>query len=322
MRVIAALACFIVAVAAAVFYYAPGAQMHRLPSPDAIDIGPNVSRHLERREARSEGLVEGTEKRVVWAAEPGSRTQWAVVYLHGFSASSEEIRPVPDRVADALGANLFYTRLQGHGRDSESMARASTAGWGRDVAEAIAVAERIGDRVLVISTSTGATLAAIAAADPVTMGRIDAHVMISPNFGLQNRAAQVLTWPFAEWWVPLLAGETRGFEPVNELHARYWTETYPTVATIPMQAAVVRARKLDLGAAEAPLLVIYSESDKVVRPDAIQAEIAEWGGPVSMMEISPGEGIDPMNHVLAGDILSPAATPEVVARILDWMGSF
>ena len=322
MRVIAAIFCFLIAAAAGVFYYAPGAAMHRLPSPDAIDIGANVSRHLERREARFDDIVEGTEKRVVWAAEPGTSTDWAVVYLHGFSASSEEIRPVPEDVAAALGANLFYTRFQGHGRDPEDMAAGSTAGWGRDVAEAIAVAERIGDRVLVISISTGATLAAIAAADPVTMGRIDAHVMISPNFGLRNRAAQMLTWPFARQWVPLLAGETRGFKPVNELHARYWTETYPTVATIPMQAAVVRARALDLSAAESPLLVIYSEEDEVVRPAAIRAEMAEWGGPVSVMEMSPGEGIDPMNHVLAGDILSPAATAEVVARILDWMAGF
>lgn len=320
MRLIGALVCFLVAVAAGVYYYVPGAEMRRLPAPEAIDIGQSVPLYLEKREARFDDIVEGTKKRVVWAGEPGVRTDWAVIYLHGFSASSEEMRPVPEKVAQALGANIFYTRLQGHGRDAAAMGTATTAGWGRDIAEAIAVGDRIGDRILAISSSTGATLAAIAAADPVTSGRIDAHVMISPNFGPRNRASQVLTWPLAEWWVPLIGGKTRGFEPVNELHARYWTETYPTVATIPMQAAVVRARKLDLAAAAAPVLLIYSEADEVVRPAAIRAKMAEWRGPVTVMEIEPGEGIDPANHVLAGDILSPAATADVVARILDWMG--
>lgn len=220
MRLIAAVVCLLIAAAAGVYYYVPGAEMRRLPSSEAIDIGRDVTFYLEKREARSEGIVEGTQKRVVWAGERGARTDWAVVYLHGFSASSEEIRPVPELIAQALGANVYYTRFQGHGRDADAMYNATTAGWGRDIAEAIAVGERIGDRILAISTSTGATLAAIAAADPVTSGRIDAHVMISPNFGLQNRAAQVLTWPFADWWLPLIAGETREFEPVNELHAQ------------------------------------------------------------------------------------------------------
>ena len=112
MRLIAAAMCFLIAILAGVMFYFPGAEMRRLPSPDAIDIGTSVPLYLEKREARFEDIVEGVEKRVVWAGERGARTDWAVVYLHGFSGSSEEIRPVPDEVAAALGANLFY---RGHG---------------------------------------------------------------------------------------------------------------------------------------------------------------------------------------------------------------
>ena len=71
---------------------------------------------LSEREAKVPALREGAAKRIVWAETPGDQTDWAVIYLHGFSASAEEIRPVPDRVAAALGANLYFTRMTGHGR--------------------------------------------------------------------------------------------------------------------------------------------------------------------------------------------------------------
>ncbi|MDD4273595.1 MAG: hypothetical protein PHG14_07705 [Desulfobacter postgatei] len=38
------------------------------------------------------------------------------VYIHGFSATRKETAPLSDLVAKTLNANLFYTRLSGHGR--------------------------------------------------------------------------------------------------------------------------------------------------------------------------------------------------------------
>ena len=75
----------------------------------------DLDSYLRDREAVVGGITPGTEKRILWAGAAGARTDWAVVYLHGFSATSEEIRPVPDRVAAGLGANLYFTRLAGYG---------------------------------------------------------------------------------------------------------------------------------------------------------------------------------------------------------------
>ena len=220
-------------------------------------------------------LREGLTKQIVWA-DPSRRqkTPVSVIYVHGFSASAEEIRPVPDEVAKALGANLFYTRLAGHGRSGDAMAEPLAGDWIEDMAEAMAIGRSLGDRVVVIATSTGGTLAAIAATDPVLSEGLAGVVLVSPNFGVKSAAAKILDLPLARHWGPLVAGETRSFEPLNDAQARYWTTSYPTVALFPMAALVRHARGLDYTAVTIPALVIYSPQDQVVDPAQTEALMA------------------------------------------------
>ena len=285
---------------------------------DPATIGPDLDAYLATREADVPDLVPGTEKRVIWAGAPGERTPLSVLYIHGFSATSEEIRPVPDRVAEGLGANLVFWRLSGHGRDGAAMAEPSAGDWIEDTAEALAVARAAGDEVLLIATSTGGTLAAIAAADPALSEGIVGIVLVSPNFGLAHPAGQLLSLPGVRWWGPLIAGEERGFQPVNAANERYWTTRYPTVSAVPMAALVDYAKALDYGAATVPLLVLYSEEDRVVSPDTTREIAARWAGPATLAPQVLGEGDDAYDHVLAGDILSPGMTDDVVAEVLDW----
>ncbi len=282
----------------------------------ALDAG--VDSYLAAREARVADITAGVEKQVIWADAPETRTAWSVVYLHGFSATAQEIRPVPDRVAGALGANLVFTRLQGHGRTGDAMAEGTVAGWMGDTAEALAIGRRIGERVLVISTSTGGTLAAAAALNPSLAQQVAGVVMISPNFAVNNPMAGLLTWPAARYWIPLIAGKRRSVEPRNAQQARYWSTDYPSVAVLPMAALVKAVGRADLGAARAPALFIFSDDDRVVVPAATHAAIAEWGGPVTDWTPALSDADDPSRHVIAGDIVSPDQTGPVAERIIDW----
>ena len=139
---------------------------------DASLLGDDIDDYFEREEAKFSDIVEGVQKRVVWAGDVGVKTPISVLYIHGFSASSEEIRPVPDKVAEALGANLVYTRLTGHGRSGAAMAQATASDWMRDTAEALAAARAVGESVVVIATSTGGTLVAAAALGSVAVVRV------------------------------------------------------------------------------------------------------------------------------------------------------
>ncbi|MGR3503868.1 alpha/beta hydrolase [Pseudaestuariivita sp.] len=259
-------------------------------------------------------------KRIVWAGAPGAVTDLSIVYLHGFSATSQEIQPVPTEVAKALGANLFLTRLTGHGRDGDAMADGSVAAWTRDTGEALETACRIGRRVIVMATSTGATLATLAACDPARVRDVAGMVFVSPNFGIRNPMARILTWPGVRRWGPYLFGETRTFEPRAPLHGTYWTTSYPSLAVVPVAELVRDVWRSDLGRARVPLLVFQSRHDEVVSAAKTEAAVARWGGSRTLDWVTLDPGDDPGAHCITGDILSPNQTPKTIARVVEWLG--
>lgn len=311
------------AAVAALALFAPREPVVLTPRPDAAEVpGPmRIEAWLAGREAEVPGIVPGLEKRVVWAGAAGRETPVSLVYLHGFSASSEELRPVPDLVAEALGANLFYTRLAGHGRGGAAMAEPSVQDWIDDLAEAVAVGDVLGERVYLIGTSTGGTLAAVAANDPGLSQRIAGVVLISPNFGVRHRFAGLLTWPLARYWLPLVLGAEVGFTPLNEAHGRSWTARYPVQALLPMAALTKAAAALDYFTVATPSLFVFSPQDAVVSVEAIRQVSGQWGGPMVAVERQMGPQDDPFSHVIAGDVLSAGQTTETARIIADWIGA-
>ncbi len=286
---------------------------------DPVRFGGDLDAHFAAREASVAGITPGVEARVVWAGEAGARTPLSILYVHGFSATSEELRPVPDRVAEALGANLIFTRLTGHGRDGAALAEATAAEWMDDMAEGLASARLAGERVVVMATSTGASLATLALADPEMAQGVAAAVLVSPNFAVNNPLAPILTWPAARVWLPWVGGATRGFAPLNEGHARYWTTSYPTEAVVPMAAVVQAARSADHGAIDVPAFFWFSDLDQVVSGGATRTVAADWGAATELRPVTPGPEDDAVAHVLAGDILSPALTDRAVTEMTDWI---
>lgn len=113
---------------------------------DAKKLSQGIAAYLTADEARHANIRAGSEKQVIWAAEPEVQTEWSIVYLHGFSASSSELRPVPDRLAEHMGANLYFVRFAGHGQDGAALGQARAADWVYDVQEAIAIGQNIGKK--------------------------------------------------------------------------------------------------------------------------------------------------------------------------------
>lgn len=308
----------LVAVAAGALFLGPRERIER-GAPASLE-GRGVAEVLVAREAAHDGITPGTEARVIWAGAPEEETPLSILYLHGFSATSEEIRPVPDRVAEALGANLIFARLTGHGRDGAALAAARAGDWVGDTALFLDLARAAGERVLVIGTSTGGTLAAYAATDPVMARDVAGIVMLSPNFRVANPAAILTELGFARYLVPLLAGAERGFAPLNDRQARFWTTRYGTDALTSLGTLMRETRARDFAAAAVPVLAIFSDLDQVVSAAATREALLAWGGPVTLAPLDlPAEGADPFHHVVAGDILSPAMTGPVTETVLGWI---
>ncbi|MGB7432287.1 MAG: alpha/beta fold hydrolase [Ahrensia sp.] len=309
----------LVAVAlAGLFLFGPREPVNTAIRFDATTIGDDIDTYLAQSEAQFDDIEPGLQKEVVWAYPASkAKTPVSLVYIHGFSASRGETDPLTALAAADLDANVFYTRLSGHGRGGDAMAEPTVQDWMDDAAEAIAIGKRIGEKTILVTTSTGGTIAAIAAFDPALRTQIDGIVFIAPNFKLATGAAPVLTMPFARQIVPMIVGAERGFEPENELHAKFWTERYPSTALLPMAAAVKQANGLLYERVDIPALFIFADGDRVVNHTRTRQIHSRWGGNKALITVE--DSTDPYNHVIAGDALSPNTTERLAGDIAGWV---
>ncbi|WP_084667958.1 alpha/beta hydrolase [Nioella nitratireducens] len=310
----------LIALLAAALAFGPRDEVARHGPASQVEDAEAV---LAAHEAAFDDITPGAEGRIVWAGTPGDRTPLVVLYLHGFSATAEELRPVPDRVAEALGANLVFARLRGHGRDGAALAVARAGEWADDAAFYLQLARAVGDQVLILGTSTGATLAAYAMTEPDMAEDVIGVAMISPNFRVVDPAGVLMELGFARSYVPLLVGPERSFEPYNADQARYWTTRYGSPVLASLGALMRETRGRDYGDVTVPLLAMFCVRDQVVSPDATREFVRGWGGAVTVLpQDPPTEGMDPSCHVIGGDILSPAMTGPMTDAIVDWAADF
>ncbi|MBT8412264.1 MAG: alpha/beta hydrolase [Octadecabacter sp.] len=270
---------------------------------------------LAEREALVGGVRAGCAKSVVWA-EGAQKQALAVVYVHGFSATGAELRPLPDLVAQALGANLYFARLTGHGQDGAAMGRATLADWDADVAEALAIGAALGEETILMGCSTGCTLLTTALASGA---RAKGVVHVSPNYGLRNRLAQMLlNLPAVRRWGPWIVGRERAFDPISDQHAALWTVKYDTQAVFTMGEAVHAALASPIAQIGTPAYFAFAQTDQVVDPAKTRAVMAQWGGAVTHDNLLQNADDDAMGHVMAGDVFSPGQTAPLAARIVKW----
>ena len=85
----------------------------------AIPSEPAVLEKYIRDHEALHKLKPDNEARILWLNDSlKQKTEYAVVYLHGFSASQEEGDPVHYTFAQKFGCNLYLARLEDHGVDT------------------------------------------------------------------------------------------------------------------------------------------------------------------------------------------------------------
>lgn len=282
-------------------------------------IGLNIDEYLIKSEQQFSDIRQGVSKKIIWANKKNTKTPISIVYIHGFTASSEEVRPLPDLIAKDINANLYYTRLSGHGRTSNAMVNSSIQNWMNDLHEAIEIGSRIGKKVIILSSSTGGTISVTSALNKKLSSKILGYIFISPNFGINNKFANLISWPFSEYWLQLILGKTMKHSPRNENNKKYWTMSYPTNALIPMARLVNEVNNKDFSNIKKPALFYFSMEDKVVNPLKIKKFISGWGGKSTTEIIKLSKNDDKYSHVLAGYIISPNQTQHARKTMVNWI---
>ena len=132
----------VTSVAVLLIAFIAGPRTPVIHQPQSVELPADLPGYLAKAEAAYPDITPGAEKTILWAHQDHQQTELAIVYLHGFSATRQETAPLSDDLAKSLGANLFYTRLAGHGRSSAAMGEASAGDWLNDAEEALAIGQR------------------------------------------------------------------------------------------------------------------------------------------------------------------------------------
>lgn len=288
---------------------------------DPKSVAGDLDKYVKISEAKIPGLLPDVHKRIIWANSEKTVTPISIVYIHGYSSTSEETRPLPDLVAQHFNANLYFTRLAGHGQVSGKLLKVSASDWVYDVQEALAIGKRIGQKTIVICTSTGGTLIASTLANKDLDDSADAVVLISPNFGMQGFAVPFMTLPLSYHWAPKLFGLTQVFKPLSPLHEKYWSLTQPTTNIIEVANLVEFATGVHFEDINTPALFYYSDKDKVVNSKETQKVAQRWGGETDTIIVKLSKSDDPSSHVIAGKIRSPNQTNFAAKNIIKWIYS-
>lgn len=165
------------------------------------------------------------EARIVWADSSKQKTKYSIVYLHGFSASQMEGDPIHRRFAKQFGANLYLARLADHGIDTtETLLQFTADRFWEASKEALVIGKAIGDKVIIMSTSTGGTTALMLAAEYPK--DVFALISMSPNIAINDPAAFLLNDPWGLQIARLvMGGNYREWVP-DEQRAKYWNSKY------------------------------------------------------------------------------------------------
>lgn len=274
---------------------------------------------VANQEAAVVGITPGADKHIEFSSESRpKRTEFVVLYIHGYSATRQEIVPVPQLVARAFNANLYSTRLTGHGLDGEALANSTANDWLHDIVEAWHVARLLGDKVIVMSTSTGGSLVTWMAQQSEVKKHLAALIMVSPNFQPLHWASPLFLLPWAAYWMPKLAGQYYGRKPDSERAASFWTYRYPMRGLTTMTSLVAAVRHSNLEGILAPSLFIYSNADRVVSPKHTDAAFNRWGSAVKQRIAVAGIDGD-NNHVITGDIVRPQTTDDISQDIIHFI---
>lgn len=279
------------------------------PRPAKVSLMPAIQakgmQDLSERlasEAKLEGLKPGNDATVFWIDTPGIRTEYALVYLHGFSASRGEGDPIHLEFARRYGMNAYLARLDQHGIDEkEALLTLTPENLLESAKEAVAFGKLIGEKVVVMSCSTGSTLAIYLAAENPDW--IDALICYSPNVDTYNQATHLVDGPWGLQILRLAEGGRYHTWEASEEVQKYWSTSYRNEAIVDLRQLLDLTMKPEVfNKVKQPFLLLYyykseDEQDQTVSVPAMleMFDALGTGGDRKMKFALPEAG----HHVLA-----------------------
>ena len=262
---------------------------------------------IDNREAKFDNIKPHNASKIEFYDSIPRKTPYSILYLHGFSASTGEGDPVHYNIARAFKANIYLPRLSNHGLvEDEPLLYFTGQKYLDSAKEALAIAKKIGEKVIVISSSTGGTLSLIIGDDP----QIAALLLFGPNVEIHDSRAPLLTLPWGLQIAELVVGSKYHImDKITEEKKNYWTTRYRLEPTIELQKLIETGMQKEIfEKITAPVFMGYyykneEEQDKVVSIPAMLKMFDQLGTPAGKKQkmAFPDAG----DHVIASHLSSP-----------------
>ncbi|NJB84965.1 pimeloyl-ACP methyl ester carboxylesterase [Lewinella marina] len=242
--------------------------------PDKLPDVPDDLRALERqvnaREAKAPTRP-NNQARIVWHDSVPRVTEYAFVYLHGFAGSYRDGYPVNVNVPLIFGANIYLSRWSGHGLQAGAALQEFTPedAWA-DAREALAIGRRIGRKVILMSTSTGGTLALkLAATFPEA---VHALINIGPNVEDDQPGASLLMSPWGHELARLVSlGSNKKIDHSEPRAAQYFDTIYPSEALVNLEVLVqTTMTDATFTAVQCPVLTVYYKENFLQKDNHVE----------------------------------------------------
>jgi pimeloyl-ACP methyl ester carboxylesterase len=266
-----------------------------------------LEEYIQRKEAE-QPIRKDNQARILWQDTFPRKTEYSLVYLHGFAGSYRDGYPVNVNIADTLDANLYLSRWAGHGLNPNASLENFSADAAWDSAkEALQIGRQIGEKVIIMSTSTGGTLALkLAATYP---DKVHALINMSPNIEDDVEGAFLLNSPWGYELAYLTAmGSHRKISHEEELAAQYWDTVYPSRALVDLQVLVSTTMTREtFSKVHCPVLTLYykenfMEEDEHIEVDDLPEMQAGLGSARNEKKLIALE--EPQTHFLGSAIKS------------------
>ncbi|MAC93435.1 MAG: alpha/beta hydrolase [Flavobacteriaceae bacterium] len=303
-------------------FYLMGPQVENPIFSEKISYVPadldSLQNWIQKREQALGNVRYDNESKIYFKDSIPQKTAYSVLYLHGFTASGKEGDPVHKMVANAFGANLYVPRLYGHGlEEEEPMLNFNNEDFWESGKEALEVAKRLGDKIIVLGTSHGGSLGLVLANDE----QIKALALYGPNIKVFDPKASLLSKPWGLQIARLVkGGDYHYMRTDNEEKKKYWTTKARLESTTHMQKFLdLKMRKSTFQKVKIPVFLGYyykneSLQDKVVSVAAMRKMFDQLGTPDSLKYQKAFDGIE--DHVLtsylSNDAYEQVATETIV----------
>lgn len=261
---------------------------------------------IENKEYNAGEIKFDNEAKIIWNDSIPVKTEYSVVYLHGFGASHKEGFPVNVNLADSLNANIYLARLGGHGLAAKDGFKGMTAEkYMQSAVDALAVGEIIGEKVIIIGTSTGGAQALWLAAQYPE--KVAAILLYSPYIALKDEAnAKLVLGPWGKQitkWT--LGGEISETKRPDSI-AAYWSTYYHVDSYYSLFSMIdLISDSETFNKVKCPVFLAYyykneEEQDDVVSVAAMQKMFAEISSEDKNEVAFPESG----DHVIASKLRS------------------